>query len=164
MNRIGMILLGAGSLWLLGVETLHAELLRCTGRNGTVVFTNEAAGLSECRRYEPRSTLTVAPERGPADKRPTVASPSKTESPRVRAKRTVAVRKEPAGEVSFETLRMLSTGMTKAEVLSRAGTPRYDLKSSKTQRWVYSSADDWIVEIAFGGNRVTAINWTRSRP
>jgi hypothetical protein len=79
-------------------------------------------------------------------------------------RQTAAFKGHVAGDVSFETLRMLSTGMTKAEVLSRAGHPRHEIKSRGTQRWVYSSSDDWIAEITFGGNHVTAINWTRSRP
>lgn len=67
-----------------------------------------------------------------------------------------------AGEVSFETLRMLSTGMTKVEVLSRAGHPRHEFKNRGTQRWIYSSSDRWIVEIVFSGNHVIAVNWSRT--
>jgi hypothetical protein len=63
-------------------------------------------------------------------------------------------------EVSFEVLRMLSTGMTRAEVLSRAGSPRYRFG----HRWIYSGADSWTVELAFGGDRVAEVNWSRSRP
>jgi hypothetical protein len=65
-------------------------------------------------------------------------------------------------ELPFEVLRMLSTGMTKAEVLSRAGRPRHEFKNRGTQRWVYSSADRWVVEIIFSGNHVIAIDWSRS--
>jgi hypothetical protein len=67
-----------------------------------------------------------------------------------------------AGEVSFETLRMLSTGMTRAEVLSRAGHPRHEFKNRGTQRWVYASSERWIVEIVFSGNHVIAVNWSRA--
>jgi len=73
-----------------------------------------------------------------------------------------SVKERAAGDVSFETLRMLSTGMTKAEVLSRAGHPRHEFKNRGTQRWVYSLPDRWIVEIVFSGNNVIAVNWSRA--
>lgn len=65
-------------------------------------------------------------------------------------------------EMSFETLRMLSTGMTKAEVLSRAGAPRHRFQNRGTQRWIYTTSDNWIVEVVFSGNNVIEINWSRS--
>jgi hypothetical protein len=64
-------------------------------------------------------------------------------------------------EMSFEVLRMLSTGMTKAEVVSRAGPPQHTFQRGRSSTWVYSTTDHWIVELAFGGGRVSAINWTR---
>ena len=65
-------------------------------------------------------------------------------------------------EMSFETLRMLSTGMTKAEVLSRAGAPRHRFQNRGTQRWIYTTSEKWIVEVVFSGNNVIEINWSRS--
>ena len=82
--------------------------------------------------------------------------------PRVQERLEASVKGHPAGEVSFETLRMLSTGMTKAEVLSRAGSPRHSFKNRGTQRWVYASSDRWIVEIVFSGNNVIDISWSRA--
>jgi hypothetical protein len=82
--------------------------------------------------------------------------------PLVHERLAASVKGHPAGEVSFETLRMLSTGMTKAEVLSRAGSPRHSFKNRGTQRWVYASSDHWIVEIVFSGNNVIAIDWSRA--
>ena len=64
-------------------------------------------------------------------------------------------------ELSFEVLRMLSTGMSKAEVLSHAGPPQHTFQHNRSSAWVYSTADHWIVELTFGGGRVSAINWTR---
>jgi len=64
--------------------------------------------------------------------------------------------------MSFETLRMLSTGMTKAEVLSRAGAPRHRFQNRRSQRWIYTTSENWIVEVVFSGNNVIAINWSRS--
>jgi len=77
-------------------------------------------------------------------------------------RQAVEKRGHAAGEVSFETLRMLSTGMTKAEVLSRAGHPRHEFKNKGSQRWVYESTERWIVEIVFSGNKVIAIDWSRT--
>jgi len=84
-------------------------------------------------------------------------SPSRyyTSYPRLERTRT----KSSGKELSFETLRMLSTGMTKAEVLSRAGSPRHSFKKSRV--WVYSATDNWIVELNFSGERVIGINWSR---
>jgi hypothetical protein len=65
-------------------------------------------------------------------------------------------------EVSFEVLRMLSTGMSKAEVLSRVGSPRHRFKDRGTQRWVYPAPDHWIVEVVFSGNTVIEIKWSKA--
>jgi len=64
--------------------------------------------------------------------------------------------------MSFETLRMLSTGMTKAEVLSRAGSTRHRFQNRGTQRCIYTTSEKWIVEVVFSGNNVIEINWSRS--
>jgi outer membrane protein assembly factor BamE (lipoprotein component of BamABCDE complex) len=64
-------------------------------------------------------------------------------------------------ELSFEIIRMLSTGMSKGQVLSLAGAPHYTFQRSRSALWVYSSTDRWIVELSFEGERVKAINWTR---
>ena len=83
----------------------------------------------------------------------------------------------PVGEIPFETYRMLSVGMTEAEVLGRAGMPQTTYIGSAypftspypfwpifgANRFVYSSGD-WIVELTFGGGRVISINQTRLRP
>ena len=82
--------------------------------------------------------------------------------PHVHERQTSVVTGRAGGEVSFETLRMLSTGMTRAEVLSRAGHPRHEFRNRGTQRWVYASSDRWIVEVVFSGNNVIAVNWSRA--
>jgi hypothetical protein len=82
--------------------------------------------------------------------------------PLVHERLAASVKGHAAGEVSFETLRMLSTGMTKAEVLSRAGAPRHSFKNRGTQRWIYATTERWIVEIVFSGNNVITINWSRA--
>ena len=69
--------------------------------------------------------------------------------------------KDGAHEMSFEVMRMLSTGMTKGEVVGRAGAPGHTFKRARAVTWVYFTADHWIVELTFGGERVSSINWSR---
>jgi len=159
------MLVAGCSLWLLGIEPLHAEVLRCVGLDGATVYTNATGGLSGCVPYESRSELGFVSGRGLAEglsartvrdaKKEVVygADPAKSASSGTRAL---------PKEVSFETFRMLSTGMSKAEVLRIAGHPRHEFKSKGTQRWVYDATDRWIVEIVFSGNKATAIEWSRS--
>lgn len=157
-----------GSLWLLGAGVVQAELWRCVDKAGGEVFTNDTERFSGCTRQELRSELGFVSVRGQAAPAPTVRSRTERTAgkgvARARAKeqRSPTSTKPPAGEMAFEALRMLSTGMTKAEVLSRAGHPRHEFKNRGTQRWIYSSSDRWIVEIVFSGNHVIAVNWSRA--
>lgn len=167
MGRIGMVLFLGGSLWLLEAATLHAELWRCNGPAGTEVFTNTRGEGTACRAYEPRPPIGIVAES--AASRSPVSGPSltgKKTRPTLseEGKRMSQFPKDSEHVMSFETLRLLSTGMTKSEVLSRAGPPRYDFKNSRANRWVYFLSDHWIAEIVFSGNRVAGIKWTRSRP
>jgi hypothetical protein len=82
--------------------------------------------------------------------------------PFVHERLATSVKERAAGDVSFETLRMLSTGMTKAEVLSRAGHPRHEFRNRGTQRWIYATTERWIAEVVFSGNNVIAVNWSRT--
>jgi hypothetical protein len=68
------------------------------------------------------------------------------------------------GEISFETYRMLSTGTTEAEILTRAGQPRYTFRIARgTWVWVYLN-DEWLVEVTFSGGRVANISRYRPKP
>ncbi len=82
-------------------------------------------------------------------------------SPAYQEKGLWASKRHPSGEISFETLRMLSTGMTPMEVLSRAGRPHYTFKHSRVNRWVYAATDNWIVEITFHAGRVIEVKWSK---
>ena len=64
-------------------------------------------------------------------------------------------------ELPFEVFRMLSVGMTKSEVISLAGPPRYTFHKSRSSAWMYSGTDRWVLEVIFGGDRVASLNWTR---
>src|SRR3989449_3724553 len=66
------------------------------------------------------------------------------------------------GEISFETYRMLSTGTSEAEILTRAGQPRYTFRIARgTWVWVYLN-DEWLVEGTF--SRGTLAHIARHRP
>jgi hypothetical protein len=123
---------------------------------------------SGCTRHELRSEFGFVSVRGQAAPAPTVRSRAERTAgkgiARARAKeqRRPTSAKPSAGEMTFEALRMLSTGMTKAEVLSRAGSPRHSFKNRGTQRWIYAAPDHWIVEVMFSGNNVININWSRA--
>lgn len=165
MKRMGAGLVVSGGLWLLGSGSLHAEIVRCAGADGKTVYTNAARGLSNCSPYESRAHLGVVSGRGPAE-RPAMRTVRHAQ------KEAVSVRDPakpaPSGsralpkEVSFEVMRMLSPGMSKAEVLRLAGSPRHELKNKGSRRWVYDATDRWIVEIVFSGNKVAAIDWSRT--
>jgi hypothetical protein len=91
--------------------------------------------------------------------RPEFSHPSKSQSYHEKGVR--GSKGPSAGEISFETLRMLSTGMTPMEVLSRAGRPHYTFNHSRVNRWVYSSTDNWIVEVIFHAGRVIEVKWSK---
>ena len=73
-------------------------------------------------------------------------------------------RSKPKGELEFEKFRLLDTGMTEAEVLTRAGQPKHIFRyGHNVQHWVYGQ-DEWLVEITFTGGYVANIDWYRPRP
>jgi hypothetical protein len=80
---------------------------------------------------------------------------------RIYSKSSESRAKDGGHEMSFEVMRMLSTGMTKGEVVGHAGPPRHMFKRARAATWVYFTADHWIVELTFGGERVSNINWSR---
>jgi len=167
MGRIGMVLIVGGGLWLLGVTTLHAELWRCIGQDGTEMFADKPGEGATCQRYEPRPPLAIVSGSGATYSptgRSSLAGKKSRSAPSGEDRSRSRSKKDSEGVTSFETIRMLSTGMTRGEVLSQAGTPRYDFKNSRANRWVYVSSDNWIAEVIFSGNRVSGITWTRSRP
>ena len=68
------------------------------------------------------------------------------------------------GEISFETYRMLSTGTSEAEILTRAGQPRYTFRIARgTWVWVYLN-NEWLVEVTFSGGTVASIKRYSPKP
>src|SRR5712691_2904765 len=169
------------------------ELWTCIRADGSTMFTDHVPTQAGCSAYTVRSELgyfkraaeppaviqeTPKPLEPQAQAQPalppiTINIVISTPPPTPPVIDTLA----PVGEIAFETYRMLSVGMTEAEVLGRAGLPQTTYIGSAysfgspypfwpvfgANRFVYSSGD-WIVELTFGGGRVITINQTRLRP
>ncbi len=71
----------------------------------------------------------------------------------------------PRGEIDFEKFRMLDTGMTQAEIMARVGDPKQIFRiGHNVERWVYTTDDEWLIEITFTSGRVANIDRYRPRP
>src|SRR3989442_15918917 len=96
---------------------------------------------------------------------PLQAEPAVNEYPGLQGsdRRDPPVKRLP-GEISFETYRMLSTGTTEAEILTRAGQPRYTFRIARgTWVWGYLN-DEWLVEVTFSGGTLANIPRYRPKP
>jgi hypothetical protein len=178
-------------LLLNGLALAEPEAMICNRADGTEVYTNKTKGMTGCHEYTIRSELGYVKrvvEEKPQEKEDHKPVPVQAQAgmqpiqiiinnisnptpppPRIEVG-------EPIGEIPFEISRMLSVGMTEAEVLRRAGQPQTTLIGSYSfgspypvwpifgaNRYVYSSGD-WVVELTFGGGRVISINQFRPRP
>ena len=70
------------------------------------------------------------------------------------------------GFIDFETFRLISTGMTKEEVLKLAGPPANQgyciLATRCLDQWVYYYDGTWVVEVLFSkAGRVVAVHSDR---
>jgi len=171
------------------------EMWACKRADGTEIFTNKSQRLNDCRPYTLQSELGFmkrTQEEKAAEKdatkppTPPTQPPAPTGLPPITINIIVNTSAPPpapvvqaaasVGEIPFEVSRMLSTGMTESEVLSRAGLPQTTLLGSYSfaspysfwpifgaNRFVYSSGD-WLVELTFSGGRVSSINQFRPRP
>jgi hypothetical protein len=179
-------------LWPLPAAA-EPELWACKRADGSTIYTNHTKGVTGCGAYTLRSELGYVKRTA----EPTPASKEEPKAPSLPAQtagqpininiivnapppapppQRIEVQ-PPAGEISFEVVRMLSVGMSEAEILRRAGLPQttligggYSFGSPYSSwpifganRFVYSSGD-WLVELTFTGGRVASINETRIRP
>jgi hypothetical protein len=190
MSRVGIpLLVGVLSIALLPLSAAaEPELWSCTKADGTMTFTNKTKDLSGCGAYTLRSELGYV-KRAVEEKKEEPKPPeSKTQAalPPININIMVSapppappppvIEAIPAGEIPFEVVRMLSVGMTEAEILKRAGLPQATLIGSQSfsspysfwpifgaNQFVYSSGE-WTVELTFTGGRVFSINQFRVRP
>lgn len=162
------------------------EMWLCKQADGAAIFTNKITGLTDCRQYAPHSELGYMKRTQPKPLMPQSQPPAPTGLPPITINIVVNTPAPPpapvaqptasVGEIPFEVSRMLSVGMSEAEVLRRAGLPQTTLIGSYAfglpysfwpvfgaNQFVYSSGD-WLVEITFSGGRVSSINQFRPRP
>lgn len=188
---LGVLLALTSLLLLRSLALAEPEVMTCKRADGTDVFTNKTKDMTGCSEYTIRSELgyvkriveekppekedrkPVAPQ-APAGMPPIQIIINNISNPTPPPPRIEVG--APIGEIPFEISRMLSVGMTEAEVLRRAGQPQSTLIGSYSfgspypvwpifgaNRFVYSSGD-WVVELTFGGGRVISINQFRPRP
>lgn len=187
LRRPLAMVISASALFFAASAGAETEVWLCARADGTEVFTNKAKDLTGCKEYTPRAELGYVKrtaeqkeERKPSEPQVQLALPpinitiNVQSAPPPRVERVEL--RPPVGEIPFQVSRMLSVGMSEAEVLSRAGLPQFTLIGSQSfgfpfpiwpifgaNRFVYSSGD-WIVEVTFGGGRVISINEFRPRP
>lgn len=160
MRHIAPAVIATSILAALHPVSADAELYRCDTPDGTEIYTNKKEDLTNCKEYTPHSKLGVLPAPPVV---PQIEPPALDDSAYERSTPPRHDTRVP-GQISFETFRMLSTGMTETEVLVRAGPPRYKFRLSiGTIVWAYAN-DDWIIEVTFSGGRVADINRYRPRP
>lgn len=177
----------ASALFFAATAGADTEVWICTRADGTEVFTNKAKDFTGCKEYTPQSELgyvkrTIEQKEEPKPSEPQVQLALPPIHITINVQNAYSAppprleMRAPVGEIPFQVSRMLSVGMSEAEVLSRAGLPQFTLIGGHSfgfpfptwpifgaNRFVYSSGD-WIVEVMFGGGRVISINEFRPRP
>jgi hypothetical protein len=164
MKRIALAGLLVMGLWLLAPAPLRSEpeeFWLCKQQDGEETYTNRNEG-PDCKKYEPKAKLAIKSKETGSPSEPVPAVDEYPVSPGI-DRHDPPVRRLP-GEISFETYRMLSTGTSEAEILTRAGHPRYTFPIARgTWVWVYLN-DDWLVEVTFSGGTVANIARYRPKP
>ena len=161
-----------GIFFLLVVPTAaSSEMWLCSLPTGDSIYTNISKDYQACATFEPKSELgmistNVVPTSPRLEEFRPLLEPTPASLP-PRAEEAL-----PYHEMPFEVYRMLSLGMSEAEILKRAGPPSYVVPNttgafgllapiSSASRYYYLG--DWIVTVTFDlSGRV--INLDRSRP
>lgn len=166
----GMILL---ALLLAIPSAFSTDLSVCTLADGQKVYTNKAQDSGNCEPYEPQSTLGYIYRKG-GSPLPYIEAviPDRPERivPAQPTGETQALR-----EMPFEVFRMLSLGMSDADVLSRAGPPSYIATfpnnggfgqlapTLSALRYYYLG--DWVVVVSFDpSGHINNLERFRPRP
>jgi hypothetical protein len=143
----------------------------CSLATDSPIYTNITKGYQDCVAFEPKSELgmfstNVVPTSPRLEEFRPLLEPTPASLP------PKAEEALPYREMPFEVFRMLSLGMSEAEILKRAGQPSYVVPNttgafgllapiSSAARYYYLG--DWIVTVTFDlSGRV--INLDRSRP
>ena len=147
--RTLLLLLASSAVWIGSASAATQDALwRCMDQNGIEIFTNQTQGFKDCQKYEVKAETSVVRSLS----KHSDAEVKVTPNPIIAEERRAV---EPAGTglIDFATVNRLALGMTEAEVLSIAGSP----KSKLTDAWVYAMANASIVEIRFGTGRIVEI-------
>jgi hypothetical protein len=148
-----------------------SEMWVCSLATDSPIYTNITKGYQDCVAFEPKSELgmfstNVVPTLPRLEEFRPLLEPTPASLP------PKAEEALPYREMPFEVFRMLSLGMSEAEILKRAGQPSYVVPNttgafgllapiSSAARYYYLG--DWIVTVTFDlSGRV--INLDRSRP
>jgi hypothetical protein len=159
---VGMLMMGLGLFAPAPLQAEPEEFWLCKQRGGEETYTNRHEG-QNCKKYEPKAKLVVKSKVAAGSPAEPVSEVNEyTAFPGI-VRHDPPVKRLP-GEINFETYRMLSTGTTEAEILTRAGQPRYTFRIARgTWMWVYLN-DEWLVEVTFSGGRVANISRYRPTP
>jgi hypothetical protein len=155
------------SVWLLtGAPAEAAEpLWLCHQQDGSTLYTTNPA-YPGCKEFTPSAGgLTTRPgfdqSRPPSEE----SQPHKYYEKHPANERRAEDKSKPKGEIDFEKFRMLDTGMTQAEISARVGNPKQVFRfGSNIERWIYTTEDEWLIEITFTSGRVANIDRYRPRP
>lgn len=162
MRRLTLVI-----LWLLGATPAQAAepLWLCRQQDGSTIYTTNPT-YSECKEFTPSAGgLTTRPDLDQSRPSAEKSQPHKYYEQAPAQERRSEDKPKPRGEIEFEKFRMLDTGMTQAEILTRVGDPKHVFRfGHNIERWVYTTEDEWLIEITFTSGRVANIDRYRSRP
>ncbi len=166
--RTLLLSLVAVSAWLLGASPSLADeqLWLCRQQDGSALYTTNPAYSRNCKEFTPSAGgLTTMPEPGQGHPPSENGQPHKYYEKHPANERQSEEKPKPKGEIDFEKFRMLDTGMTQAEILTRVGDPKHVFRFGRNiERWVYTTEDEWLIEITFTSGRVANIDRYRPRP
>ena len=163
--RTFLLPLVAVSAWLIATAPAQADepLWLCHRQDGSEVYTTDPGALKDCKHYTPPAGITQAPDLD--NDRTFRDEPRKSYEKSPARERRSEDRPKPKGEIEFEQFRMLDTGMTEAEIMTRVGSPKHVFRFGRNiERWVYTTPDEWLIEITFLSGRASNIDWYRPKP
>jgi hypothetical protein len=148
---------------------VSAEIWICTLADGSEVYTNHPKDYEACNPYEPKTEELLLLRSRPA------LTPIAEGLSRPVAPMGVEPEDLRRGEMPFEVFRMLSIGMTEAEVIARAGPPTSlsalplaagaGLIAPVSNALRYNYIGDWTVVVTFDlSGRVIKLERFRPRP
>ena len=170
MGRWRWVWLAIFSLIVLPSEA-PAEMWLCSLPTDSAIYTNIPKDYQDCAAFEPKSELGMFS----TNVVPTSPRLEGFELPLESKPAPRADEASPSREMPFEIFRMLSIGMTEAEVIARAGPPTYisslplaggfGLIAPVSNALRYNYLGDWIVVVTFDlSGRVINLERFRPRP